>query len=477
MASIIRRIWNGLRGWRALLAFAIVAAMLVWMDQRTLAAAPLHGIRPQGSTWVLSTSNFPQFWRRLAQGDVFERMRKEWPRPQSAFELAIRLDTGIRPTPLRWRVWLGQRVTMAKSQDDIGLCVFPGILLRTVDWSARLLGHRPDADGIAVYGPYHYAWRDGFLIASRSREYVMNCLVNGDTGPLRSRSDGELAFQWTGSPEGYIRTLPGPGLRVEGQVHMRLSDGEGPLSLTNAWPQPPVFAITARTTDDLLTLAAMVEHAAASLPEWESHKQSLSIALSGWDVTQLSESWDSGFHHVALALLDVSVEDTLPIPDAAFVMRGGTTANAAHPLAPLAARHVSIPYEWDGQPGLYIPWLGEQFSPCLGRSGRDWIVTLNEPRMAALAGSLSAGPAETADVDVTLRMSWEKVGKTAQGIAGSIASNSLLPRMSGEEAQGALSPKIDALSHLGTLHINARAEGEWVSFDGNLCDPAKQAGD
>ncbi|MCC6487071.1 MAG: hypothetical protein IT364_06185 [Candidatus Hydrogenedentes bacterium] len=477
MPNIIRRIRNGLRGWRSLLAFVVLLVILVWLDQRTLAAAPVHGIRPQGAAWVLSTADFPGFWRRLAQGDVFQRMRKDWPRPQGAFELAMRLDTGVRPTPLRWRVWLGKRFTLAESQGEVGLCVFPGILLRTVDWSARIIGHQPDSDGIAIYGPYHYAWRDGFLIASRSRDYVMNCLVNGDAGPLRSGSDGELAFQWTGDHEGYMRTLPGPGLRVEGRVHMSLTDGEGPLSLTNAWPHSPVLSITARATDDLLSVAAVVQDAADSLPAWAAQEQLLSTALSRWDTSLLPENWDAGVHHAAFALLDVSVEDTLPIPDAALVLRGGAASGATHPLAPLASGHASIPYEWEGQPGLYIPWLGEQLSPCLGRSGRDWIVTLNEPSMAALAGSLSPGPAETADVDLAVRMSWEKAGKAAQGIARSIAYNSLLPRMNAEETRRALPPKIDALSRLGALHINARAEGEWLSFDGNLCDPAKRAGD
>ena len=478
MFRILSRVNSSLRGWRAFLAAVLLLAALALLDQQILRAAPLYGIRPADAEWVLSTGDFPSYWRNLESGDVYARIREDWPRPQGDLELAVRLATGIRPTPARWRMWLGERLTVAASREGMGCCVYPGLLLRVAGRLAQVFGYSPDATGIAQFNGTYYTWRDGFLILSRDRPYVEACLKRGDSGPLRSGADTELAFHWTGPHEGYVRTRPGDGFPVEGRLHITVSDGDSPLSLTNAWPTPPVAAITARNTDDLASIGTAAEHALGAFDQWDVVKSSVLEAVDHWELQPLHGDWDAGVEQVSLALQGVDTTEFFPVPDLSFVMRQQSPIAGDHPLRPLFADNVAIDYEWHGQPGVYVPWLGEGFSPCLSGHGLDWIATLNEPAMASLVGALGSGPSEPPDVDAALRISWGPASEILKSLVLHAAERELIPGYSEQEARSDFSPKFDALGKLGALQLNARAlEDGWLEFDGRLFSRGESHGE
>ncbi len=321
------------------------------------------------------------------------------------------------------------------------------------------------------WGTFYYSWRSGFLILSRDRPYVEACMMNTDATPLRSGNDAQIALQWTGPNEGYIRTLPGTGLPVEGRCRIPLSDGDTPLSLTNAWPAPPVFAVAARTPQDLETLGNVAERALRSTAPWKEIASTARELVKTWDLHAPPKDWDRGVEQVAVAVLGVDTAEFLPIPDTAFVMRQNGPTDGEHPLRPMFGDDLTIDYEWQGQPGTSVPWLGESVSPCLCGYGRDWILTTNEPRMASLAGALLPGPTEAPDVDVTARVEWDATAGAAKSMLLQLASRDLLPEYGLQDAEADLSPKLDALGKLGSFRLDGRVlEDGWLEFDGRLFD-------
>jgi hypothetical protein len=466
-----RKLGSNFWRYRAAIALLAILGGFALMDRRMLNSAPLYGVRPADAQWVLSTGDFPTFWREWERGDVFARIEEDWPRPQEDLELSIRLATGIRPTPVRWRLWLGERFTAAHSPEGLGCSVYPGLLLRTASTVAYLLGRRPDAAGIAEKNGIYYTWRDGFLIFSKDRSYVVACIENGVTSPLRSGSDESLALHWTGAHEGYMRMLGGPGVPVEGRLKIALNDGSRPVSVTNAWPDAPVASVTARTAADLQTLGAAADDALSAFSPWETTKSVVREAIPLWGLQPLPEGWDEGIAQLGLALYGADTAGFVPIPDLSLVMREDAPVTGDHPFRALFEDQLAIDYEWQGEPGVYLPWLGETLSPCLGRFGHDYIATLNEPAMASLVGALRSGPSDPPDVDLTLRVSWKPASDLAKQAISTFATGGLIPRMSAEEAQREITPMFDAIGELGTLWIDGKAlEDGWTEFNGYLFD-------
>lgn len=464
---MLRRICSLGRGWRLPLATLLALILLAAADEWFVESAPYHGYYPGNAYWAISSSQFPSNWRRIESSDVYGRLVEEWPRPQNEIELAIRLGAGVRPTPVRWRLWMGSRFVVAQSPEGIGVSTYPGFLLRVLDGlRSTVLGRGPD--GIAQWGAYYYSWRDGFLIVSRSREYVISSLGERGANQLRSRSDGNLTFQWFGENEGFMRLLPGDDMPVEGQVRISVADGTTPITLANAWPGNPVFAITVRTGEDVTQISRVLDAAASGLPIWDKLKRGGSVLWRSWNLGTLPANWDAPADQLSLALLNVDVQSDLPLPDLAFVMRGSGARVIQHPMLTLAGGRATVPYEWAGEPGVAVPLLGPALMPCFGQSGRDWIATVNESTMASLAGAMSAGPACPPDVDIAVRLSWERAGKIAESIVEKAGALELIPGVNVSDVQRDVGPKLRALSQLGEAALEGHARGNWVHFSGYL---------
>ena len=127
-----------LRGWRALILAVVLIVAFVWLDGRVKRQASGVGFCPEDATWIAATDDFGAFWEGVGRTQAVERLRQDWPRPLAGWELAVRQATGIRPTPDRWRLWMGQPLLAAGSPDGKGLCVYPGLLLRGASSLHRL---------------------------------------------------------------------------------------------------------------------------------------------------------------------------------------------------------------------------------------------------------------------------------------------------------------------------------------------------
>lgn len=456
-----------LYGWRAFLATLVLLGCCAWLDTRIKARAVADGYCPDNAAWIIATQDFGTLWRRASETTAVERLCEEWPRPLGGVELAIRKATGIRPTPARWRLWMGDRLLVARSDHGPGLCVYPGVLTRMAHWVHRATLRADGQDGIFALDDLHYAWRNGFLIVSRSRDYVAACLEAQPPDLPASDSRDEVRLVWRGGQEGVFCVRPEDGFPIEGRVRANVTDRPTPLTLTDAWPNPPLFAVTATSPEDLGNLFAFVEQPFSDTAVWQEVLRIGPVIQQQWGLEPLPEGWNEGIiGQCGFAVLDVDASQWLPVLELALVLRGTQPATGSHPLGPVFDRFQGVSYEWQGQPGRFEAVLGEGFSACLGRSGRDWIATNREPSMDALVGRLASGPATQADVTVRLR--WDAVGAAAESLVGQMAALELLGRQNQRDAAMIWLPMARGIARAGVLELDGDVEDGWVAFHGLL---------
>lgn len=462
----VRRI---LTGWRLfIIALVLFAALLLANDYKAV-SAPLRGFYPSDTTFLIATWDAPRAWREIEGSDVFMRMRKDWPRPHADLELAARLRTGVRPTPVRIRVWLGRRAVVALAPEGVGVTAYPGFFLRMGDRVRRILGHGPDADGISSFRSLHYAWRDGYLIASQSREFVVRALEDTDSPRLRADENALLTLQWAGEYEGFVHLRRGAGLPINGQLRFAATDGTAPLTLPNAWPNHPAATLSCRDLRDAQKLWTVVASAATDLSWAREPLDTATALLRAWNI-QVPPDWDSGAEQVSLALFGM-VDGAVPVPECAMAMRFADPAPDTASLTGLVPAFPSIAYTWNGAPGALFPLLGADLSPCVARTERDWLVATREPVMAAIAGGMAAGPACRPDVDVAVRVSWEQLAAIAESVAPLAGEYELFPRIGKADVQARVTPKLNALSALGELSVDGVVRETTLSFTGYLARP------
>ncbi len=471
----MRRKRKIITGWRV---FSLVVAALIAFsiyNARFVASAPLRGFYPDSTTLALSSWDFPTAWRSVQTGPEFKRMREDWPSPFAPLELEARLKTGIRPTPSRWRLWLGNRAVFAIAPEGEGVTAYPGLLLRWGDAIRTKLGARPDTDGISQYGNNYYAWHNGYLVASPSRAYVLAALNNTNALKLVSNDSVLFTVQWAGEHEGHIHVAKGAGFPVSGEVKFAVRDGDLPLTLPQAWPGKPVGTISARDTGDLSRIAALLHEAAADVESMAHGLEIVDTLANVWRIQSPRAGWNAGVDQVSIALFDMDTRAGVPIPSAAYTMRYADASPEANPFEGILDAAYSIPYVWDKNPGTMFPLVGMEFSPCIARSGREWTLATGEALMTELAGGMADGPACAPNVDIALRVSWSEFARVADEVTLWLGENELLPRRNIDDVRGGIAAKLKAIGALGTLQIDGEARGDSVKFSGHLASAAEDA--
>jgi len=473
---------RALRPWRALLGVLVVVVVLGSIDarmKRPPSGPGREGYCPSSARWTAAAADFGWTCGALQQSDAGARVADELSEQVAACRLAVRKMTGIRPTALRWRVWMGHRLLAAVSDEGVGVCVRHGLLMRAASAVHRLVGERGGSAGIRVHAGMSYAWREGF-------EYVAASL-SSDPIKLAGAGDG-LRVQWHGERPWLLRLLPRDGWPVSGWISGTIARRDTPLSLPEAWPDAPIVSVTASHCTGLAyvlssTGAALSNILADAVREGRRFND-LSSAVRlleekalRWPLAPLADGWDTPVDECSLALLDLDTSETLPVPELALVMRCAEPVTGDHPLMPWAFGDTAIDYEWDARPGVLAPWVGEKLTLCLGRSGNDWLTASQEPVMAALNGRLKEAP--SVDADAAARVDWASLTECAEDLLRTGVALELVPRMDVAGLEERVLPFVRAMGALGRLEIEVRDEGGRLAFEGFLArqDPSTPDGE
>lgn len=466
-----------LRRWRALIFAAVTLCLLGGIDA-WLKNTSDPGYCPDDAVWTLATDDLPGLYAALGDCDFAEAALPELRKPLADLARHIRLATGIRPTPLRCRVWLGSKFVAAFSEEGIGFCVHPGLLMRVADLYRHAIQRVPTEEGVRQFGSLCYGWRDGFLVVSASPSYVRASLLDaakpGIEPPTGRR---EIRLTWAGSKGAlHVRAengLPAEGW-IEGQLDARRTSG---LSLPESWPEPPLISVGVSRWPDLKLIGGMAQAGLKTAAPYvfdEETREHLALMAARWaeyfsthvDMDALPEGWDRSVDECALAVCDVDTDETIPVPELALILRSAEPAFGPHPFLKALPADSAIPHEWNGRPGTVIPWFGEELMLCLATRDQDRLLTTQEPLMAELIAAKGTGAPREADMAITLN--WAKLGRCAEALLTKAAEFELIPRMNQKDVAREWMPYVRAAARLGTLDLDATSQEGRILFGGFL---------
>jgi hypothetical protein len=392
-----------------LAAALIVGGALSTVD-RVWKLAPHFGFAPEDVVCAAAAPNVPLVWDLLGRSDTGKALTEQAPQRVHAATLAVRKATGIRPTPVRWRVWMGSQALFGwRGDGDWGVCVRPGLVMR-----AALLLNRAftrNDDGVFAWRDLHYAWQSGFLIVSPSIAYVRAAR----NAPPRSVPEEEVfadgvTVYWTQPFAGMaILRLAEGGVEITGRLDTAWPANDPPLQIADLWPEPPVCAVAVRHPEAWGPLLAAAPGMDAAL---EAVSRVTHPILTQWKLPSLPEHWNRDIDEYAVALLGLDGKGPVPLPTFAAALHNSTLAPQIHPLAGWAVSEHLLPYAWDQHAGSLIPFLGDAFTLCLAGEAPLWLVSSNEPAMARLAGktNLALGRATAAAVRVDCALLADALG-------------------------------------------------------------------
>jgi hypothetical protein len=461
--SLARR-FRVARPWLILGVAVILLALAVVSDNLFRGTPASGGYCPESASCILTAPDPAAMLRALGRLDLAGDSGGG--SPAGDLQLAVRKAAGVRPTASRWRLWAGRGIVLALADEGAGACVRPGMLVRAADAWLRLTGAVRVQEGIREREGMYYAWRDGFLVISPSRAYVLASL-SAPPLPVKDAADSQaLYLRWTGPHKGELTLKAAEGLPVSGRMQVALSERSEPLTLPHAWPEPPLIHITATSWSDLQAITD------AALGSWEGWRR-LGEGVTGWiaraRIQPPIHQWQQTFGECSLALTGIDTSRPVPVPEAVLVMRSPRMLSGRHPLRGMTVGLPIVPYSWEGQPGSISPLLGEKFSLCLGRHGRDWLAASRASALGGVAGRLGEGSPVSADV--LLQAHWPRLATTLETLLREAAKGEMLPGWNHDDVTRQAVPLLQRLARQGGLHIEGQAGGPWLVFSGQLAYP------
>lgn len=427
--------------WGPLFGVLLVLGLLSVLDGR-LKNSPAFGYCPADSVWTVRAPHLVQWWRSFEKTDAGGVLGEELREYLPALALSFRQATGIRPTSVRLKAWLGHQVLLGGGEDRWGMCVRPGILVHTGLWLHGIFSGGVAEGGIAEFhlgenvggapSTFYYGWRDGFLIVSPWREYVRASL----DAPLRIEIGGrtlndELTLTWSGAPSGMVSFRAEEGLPCRGRVAMALAAENNIRAIPEGLADGSLLFFSGVDGDALKGLWARFLPWFVAPDLEERAAVMCNFLLERWGGDGAMDGEMPLLEDVMVALVDVDVSGHFPVPAIAVLLPAGRGASGVraeesvlgmrfdvgeHPLRGLLVAGDTIPYAWNSTEGAIMPLLGEELSPCFARAGGFWLATSQEPVMSSVLQELDS----TVPVrwGTSVRMDWEKVATFVDAMGG-----------------------------------------------------------
>lgn len=342
-----------------LAAFIFDALLKKWPDSGLALAGGI----------VVGAPDWPAFWDGILKTEAGGGVAKALSREVSAVERDIRIATGIRPTPLRWSVWLGKRALYSRQGEVQLLCVRPGILLR----ACFALGMAPTGgDGF----PADYRWQDGYLLISHGQ--LESAAIGSALDLARPDESGTgLVARLPGTAGGLsLRIWAQDGIPVEimGRDSTPSQADRAPVPLAETAPHAIVdLLLDARGRSALDSMEQSLKYfglwpetGIAPLPQVP---EALEATLP-WDRIALERR----------LLFDVQADLGYTILHVGNSICLEGQAWGRHPFENDAAYPpiAHIPYNWNDVAGFYFPVAGKDYTFGCAIQG-PWAHTANPP--------------------------------------------------------------------------------------------------
>ena len=453
------------------LCAALTALVLFFVADAWLKHAPHPGFAP-AAAWTVYAPDARRAWDAFQDHAPGPALFKELGGPLQDAQLAARLALGVRPTPERFRRWCGPGVLAWGSHGEVGGCIRPGVLMRAAAFFHR---HQQDADGIREHGGVFYVWRDGYVLLSRSRPFLLESMAKAAPYvPARSVDESGMLLEWgRGSSEadatGQVVIQGEAGWPLEGRLNLKLGESNALLELHQVWPETPLAALHVLAPEDLqicADYAARLPLPRPVAPPWFGAMKD--AVFSAWPLEETIAPFFDGASECGLAWMDLDTRAAVPIPSAACAAR-----KESQPLSSALTKNISaaggFPHEWHGLPGYRIPYLGEAFAVCFAARGGTAYGTTNSGLMSDLLGHVPDAVGFHASLFFTVDAA--QLAKHGIALARRAAELELLSRQGPRDFERSILPWINAMAKLGRIEIIGESVDGGLKIKGRFLSP------
>lgn len=427
-------------------AIILFAFAVTWGVDRRLKSASITGYAPGDAQWTIAADDVDVFLRLLTDTRLLGRVQEPLRTPFREFALAVRQHIGVRPTPDRWKRLFGGRFVAARNGAGIGFCFRPGLFLRALEQFQADNDVFRGGGKLRRRGEFFYAWREGFLIVSRSPELVLSMLDGPSVGP--SGAEDCLVITNYGLTPWEAVIEAGEGLPIRGFIEMA-GGVSGALFVPKALTDEAILAVTAA---DPTVVADLWTRLLLLFPAGEFLTRALEEAGNPFRPYLGQEA-----RCVTAALVGVDTAEPFPVPEVVMV-----NMDARAPAKPPDA----APYEWSGYWGWMQPLAGEKLTLCVAESGQHTYLTSRSSLMSRYVVSPAAWG--SAEGDLHVQISWRRAASVARELLAAAGEYDLTGEWNAEEAQRWLGPFLDAAEELGVLELVARRDAHRLAFSGHV---------
>ncbi len=403
--------------WGPFILLGLLCLLWTGLD-RSLMHSDAAGVALAQGEWQLVVGDMPELWRAWEGLDAYRALEELAPPFMHEGEVAVRQQTGIRPTPARVQRWLGNRALVSGIGPDWCASFRPGVAMRVASALHGLVA-TPVRPNIRTWGDYAYGWRDGFLVVSPSPERLSDALEHGEVVPATTGDGDSLNLTWSGAKGGALRVDAREGLPFELAFFNSIALKGGPVLHSQDWPDA-MAVLSGNSAQNLeMAMDTMGKLAYEGLPP--TYRDVWSDLASSWWTSQVPPV-DFGSCSGALSWVAVASKD----PNAKTEVYMGRvqedcTQEALHAVAALSNAR---PYRWDDREGWLIASSHHERSWSVAQVGNE-IAWTTSP---SLVPFLLDTPGEEAQEGVLyLRAQWKPVAEMGRHVLLQLAENELIP--------------------------------------------------
>ena len=453
------------RGWLLLVIALLLFSLLVYLDTH-MKKAPHAGYIPANHNTLLYANDLSYFWTRTQKTDFSKILNNTLSKEIHTLQATIRIQTGIRPTPERWELYLGPSTLIAESDGQWGLCARPGLILRSLHLVRSIFIN--DVDGLYSMGPYIYTWHDQFLLCSTDPDWILAARDNPKPTQFKEiPATDTLHIALNNGPK--ITLSARDGLPIDGHWNTKLpatptTQNHIPVStVTNK------ALISALTNDWPLTLF-LFNAALDQLPQplqnhYATHFQESPLAQR-LHINKLLQNAPPGMW----SLTGLDLQHATPIPQVAWNFRKDT---AQHPFNPITGTCTALPATWSTYPGQRIPLLGQAFTLCLAESPTAWLATSNEALMATLANQPTLFTLQ--DTLLNLHIDWNQLSHSFIPLYQYATRQGYFPEIEERALQAQWTPWLKFMNDIGHSQLAFTRTPKGLRFSGTIVNPSSDA--
>jgi len=453
-----------LRPWRRRLVswgpFVLIAVLgtVCWTLDRHFKSTDGAGIVPPDATWRIGAEDLPRFWRQWEGLAATQSLRAAAPPFMEDAAVAVRKATGVRPTPARVRLWLGQSALLAGTDSAWCLSARPGLAMRL---ATALHGLAAAPSGLRTWGGLAYGWRDGYLLISPSGEYLSDVIEGGTVLPRAGTAPEAVALTWGGERPGALRIHAREGLPFDMELPAPAGLADGDLHYGAAWPEA-LAVVNVRGADGSgALLEALAQLAGPAVPH--QLREVWDAAATAWWSAQIPPHLpeDCGGESAWVLFAPGPGEDALRFGQ----VRVGCGPEVAAATGAVARAR---PYRWDDREGWLVISERHRAPLALGVDG-ERLAWANDPMVVPALLDGDGGVASPGSVHV--RVHWEDAARLGKSVLRNLGEANLLPRLNGNEMTGGWQPYLDGLASWNQfVATGVTADGK-LDIQGQLAAP------